>query len=503
MLDKGTCLRFYKRKDVQDAIVAHARNKEVGVRYGDGFGKRPDVISYPREVLELAMRGVTSFHASEERWENPLDLDSNHGRKDLDELRTGWDLVLDIDCIDWELAKLTTHLFIKALKENGVDCVSCKFSGNKGFHIGVPFEAFPSEIGGQKTENLFPLAAQKISHYLLYLITKKYTIKDNKVSFSEKHTYSLDKLKEKFGEKEFITNTCKSCNKKINFEIEDFSEFICPRCEKKEKSKNDFMKCDKCDIIMEKIENKKSLCECGSNDYNSNFDPKSILEVDTVLISSRHLYRMPYSLHEKSGLASLPIDPDKVMEFEKNMAHPDSILAPMFSFMDRDVKGESARRLLVQALDFEVKVEEEREEKKDFEEIEITSPITEDFFPPCMKIILEGLQDGKKRGIFAMMNFLGKIGWSKKEIEDYLQKWNKEKNSEPLREVYIKGQMHSFKPGDKLPPNCNNEAYYQGIGICKPDGLCRRIKNPVNYTIYRWRRHLQDNESNKSNKKDD
>ena len=141
MLDKGTCLRFYKRKDIQDAIVAHARGKEAGVRYGEGFGKRPDVINYPGEVLELAKRGVTSFHASEERWENPLELNSSNSRKDLDELRIGWDLVLDIDCIDWELAKLTTHLFIKALKENGVNCISCKFSGNKGFHIGVPFEA--------------------------------------------------------------------------------------------------------------------------------------------------------------------------------------------------------------------------------------------------------------------------------------------------------------------------------------------------------------------------
>ena len=94
----------------------------------------------------------------------------------------------------------------------------------------------------------------------------------------------------------------------------------------------------------------------------------------------------------------------------------------------------------------------------------------------------------------SMMNFLGKIGWNKKEIEEYLQEWNKEKNPEPLRQVYIKGQMHSFKAGDKLPPNCNNEAYYLGMGICKPDGLCKRIKNPVNYTVFRWRRHLQDNE---------
>lgn len=181
MLDKGTCLRFYKRKDIQDAIIMHARNKEIGLRYNDSFGKRPDQLSYPKEILELARRGVTSFHASEELWENPLELDSSKSRKELDELRTGWDLVLDIDCIDWEFSKLTTSLFIGALKENGVKDVSCKFSGNKGFHIGVPFEAFPPQIGGQETKSLFPLAAQKISQYLLDVITKKYSITDNKV----------------------------------------------------------------------------------------------------------------------------------------------------------------------------------------------------------------------------------------------------------------------------------------------------------------------------------
>jgi len=218
------------------------------------------------------------------------------------------------------------------------------------------------------------------------------------------------------------------------------------------------------------------------------------LEIDTVLISSRHLYRMPYSLHEKSGLVSLPIDPERVMDFQKEMAKPEAILMPMFTFMDRDVTGESARQLLVQALDFDVKLEEEKEPaKRDYDELKLTSAIKEEFFPPCVKLLLQGVGDGKKRGVFILMNYLGKIGWSKEEIEAYLKKWNNI-NAEPLREVYIKGQMHSFKAGDKLPPNCNNDAYYRGIGVCKPDSFCSRIKNPVNYTILKWRRHLQEKE---------
>ena len=208
---------------------------------------------------------------------------------------------------------------------------------------------------------------------------------------------------------------------------------------------------------------------------------------------------MPYSLHEKSGLVSLPIDPSRVMEFKKDMAHPDKVLMPIFGFLERNVEKESARRLLIQALDFDVKLEEEKKlkEEKKYEEIVIESPIKEQLFPPCIKKILQGMEDGKKRGIFCLMNFLGKIGWNKQEITKFLHDWNKEKNSEPLREVYLKGQMSGFQPGAKLPPNCNNDAYYTGLDVCKPDGLCQKIKNPVNYTILKWKRYLQEEEERK------
>ena len=173
--------------------------------------------------------------------------------------------------------------------------------------------------------------------------------------------------------------------------------------------------------------------------------------------------------------------------------------------MNRDVK-ESASRLLLQSFDFEVNPDEidyEADIKKDFEEIKIESAIKEEFFPPCIKKLLEGIVDGRKRGVFILINFLGKIGWEKKEIEQYLLKWNKEKNTEPLRENYITGQLRYFKPGEKLPPNCSNEGYYKGMGICLPDNLCKKIKNPVNYTIVKWKwrdRKQEQKEKKKINK---
>ncbi|MBI2666382.1 hypothetical protein HYX13_02105 [Candidatus Woesearchaeota archaeon] len=100
-----------------------------------------------------------------------------------------------------------------------------------------------------------------------------------------------------------------------------------------------------------------------------------------------------------------------------------------------------------------------------------------------------------------MINFLGKVGWSKKEIEEYVLKWNTEKNREPLREVYIRGQLAHFTPGERLPPNCNNDAYYKGIGIaCAPDDHCKRLKNPVNFTLARFRRWLREKEEENEKK---
>ena len=445
VLTKSTLLKYYKRPDIQEAIIEHAKDKEVGTRFNEFFGKRPDILNYPREIIELALRGLTSLHASEERWSSPTELSAELKRSELDELRIGWDLVLDIDCPFIEYSKICGDLIIKFLEFNKVKDISCKFSGNKGFHIGVPFEAFPESVGELQTVLQFPDFPKKIALY----------IKDHIADELSKRILALegsfDKVKIKVGlpEEEIV---------------------------------------------------KYKVNRMGGKIPKLNVD--KFLEIDTVLISSRHLYRMPYSLHEKSGLVSLPINPKKIMEFEKPMAHPDKILVPMFKFLDRNVSGESATSLLKQALDYSAKVEEklQLETQKEYQDIKLDNPIQELFFPPCMKKALLGMEDGKKRTIFIMTNFLGKVGWSKPEIEKYLSEWNK-KNTDALRDGYLRGQLTHFNPGEKLPPNCDNDAYYPDLGLCEPDSLCKKIKNPVNYTMFRWKRHLRDIEEQRDKRK--
>ena len=98
MIPLNVSLSHYKRADIQEEIIANARDREIAIKFNDSFGKRPDVLRNNSDILELAKQGATSFHASEELWRSPLQLDPMMKRIDVENLRIGWDLVLDIDC---------------------------------------------------------------------------------------------------------------------------------------------------------------------------------------------------------------------------------------------------------------------------------------------------------------------------------------------------------------------------------------------------------------------
>ena len=141
--------QYYSRKEVQKQIVKTAKNREVAILFGEyGFGKRPDILQYENDVAELAEQGATSFHLSEEHWGNPLAIETGMIKSKLDKIRVGWDLVLDIDA-PFEFSRITAKLLIEALQFHDVNNISLKFSGGKGFHIGVPFSSFPEKIHGK------------------------------------------------------------------------------------------------------------------------------------------------------------------------------------------------------------------------------------------------------------------------------------------------------------------------------------------------------------------
>jgi DNA-directed RNA polymerase subunit RPC12/RpoP len=526
-------LSYYKRKDVQKLILEYAKDKEIGVRFGDSFGKRPDILVYENDILESAKRGCTSIHCSEETWSNPLNLNANLRRNELDELRSGWDLILDIDCPYWNFSKLTTYVFIKALKDHGINCVTVKFSGGKGFHIAVPFEAFPEriiEVNSKKlvdVKNWFPEGPRRVAEYLLHYITENIIIIEGDIVKFGKIDVQFDKLLSDTGKnKEDLTITrCMDCKRKIgNKKDEEFMEYVCPNCEFRMKDVDKrFVTCPKCKKIMDKYDNKKALCECGSNKVKKELDLSSIVNVDTVLISSRHMYRMPYSLHEKTGLVSVPFDIKHILKFDKTEG--DTKKFKSYKFLDRnEAKPGEASNLFQKAFDYKsesaIKYKENIRKIYETEKREITSqnialdtaPIPEEFFPPCIKKISAGIEDGKKRAVLVLINFLSACNWEHDKIEEYLLKWNEKNKPDHLRETYLKGQLRYYKQQagmsttkeKMMPPNCDNRGYMVDTQFCNPDGLCKNIKNPVQYAKKRaWMANNADNRPKKKIAKED
>jgi len=417
-------LAYYSREDIQNELVRIAKNREIQIWYGkDQMGKRPDTIQFKGDLKSLIKNGMTSLHVSEERWRDPLMLKPGMNKKDLNDLRLGWDLVLDLDGKDFEFSKLAGELILDVLEFYDVKNISQKFSGNKGFHIAVPFEAFPEEVNGIHIKDYFPEGLRTIAEFIAFKI------------------------------KPFL-------EKKI-FTWKDIDT-----------------------LAVDYFNGDKSKMYKGKE-----FNPFSLIDIDSILISSRHLFRAPYVFNEKSGLVSIVVKDLK--NFKRDDAKPEKVIVDS-SFLSREniILG-SARQLLVEAFDWATqnkrkedytKIESKNTKKTEFETPKI--PIGAEFFPPCINKLLEGItEDGRKRGVFILINFLRTAGWSWDGVEVELIKWN-EKAHEPLREGYIKSQISWAKKQNKLilPPNCNNESYYKAMNICCPDNFCKLIKNPVNYT---------------------
>lgn len=479
---------YYSRSEILDELVKQAQDREVQIWFGKIPGRRPETISYKNDLIDSIKRGMTSIHISLERWKDPTILTPGMKKRDLDELRLGWDLLLDIDAKNFELSRFTGKLLLDALKFHDVKDFKIKFSGNKGVHIIVPFESFPSEVNGINIKNYFPDGLRTIAEYLKSMIKEHLAVAILK-------KYSLDTLANEINIKkeELCDEKCQNCNLILKKATEEKFSFICKKCYSTTESNREEVICSICFIqmtkrIKPKKEEIKKCPDCRTTDKKLEFNPYSIVDIDSVLISSRHLFRACYSFNEKSGLVSIPIK--DLDNFKKEDAKPELVKVTE-SFIDREnVTFGSAKQLLVQALDWQrkqsiiiVKKEENKNQEKQYEELK--EEIPESMFPPCIQQLLLGCkEDGRKRAVFILINFLRNMGWDYNKIESRLKEWN-EKNYEQLREGYIQTQINwAKKQGTSiLPPNCMNKSYYSAMGIKCSETICNSVKNPVNYGL--------------------
>ncbi|MBI2546876.1 MAG: hypothetical protein HYW23_00315 [Candidatus Aenigmarchaeota archaeon] len=423
MVDFKKVWSWYSRESVQKAILEVAKNREVASVFQDGsFGKRPNVVQYPADVLQAVSDGSISFHGSVEQWSNPMGLEVGMPKGDLDKLRIGWSLLIDPDVKDFEIGKLVTKEILQTLENFGVKSYSVKFTGGKGFHIGVPFESLPERVNLQPTNALYPSLAQTLIEYIKW--------------------YSKDSLKEKLLALDEPENLAKRIGKSLK------------------------------EIVTE-----------------NELDPYKVISMD--IFGSRHLFRLPYSLHESSLLVSLPIKPERIDKFQKDDAKIESAKVEERFLIPKE--RNDAEGFLVEAMDwaskYKVEIKEHVPQMKKFLRVR---EISESLFPPCITHLLQtGLGDGKKRALFILITFLRNMGWSDEKIQDRIFEWN-EKNVPPLRSNYLRSQLrwHFRQDRNLLPPNCENDVFYKQIGlydICCKEINHSTVKNPVNVPLRRLR----------------
>lgn len=415
--------QYYEQEQLVQKIVEISEYREIAPTYPNGYGKRPDAINFPGDFQQFVENGAVAFHASVERWRNPLLIDDVNN---LENLRQGWDLIIDIDCDhSFQLAKETAQLVINELKQHGIQNIGVKFSGNRGFHISIKKEAFPDKIEEKPLPQHYPRLPRGIIDYL------RNNLKEEMKETVKKHGYAKE-MKTEDGE-----------------------------------------------------------------------DPYQIADIENDW-GRRHLFRMPYSLHDGSWLVSLPIKPGEIQEFEKKDAEIDKIQFKT-DFFKKPEKGE-ATNLAVQALDYLEKTEDKKEQKrkkraeKNFERPEDAIP--EKYFPPTIKNILEGLKDGRKRGLFILINFYRTVGYNWSQIESKIWEWN-EQNHEPLRDVYIKTQLnwHKNRGENVPPPNYSSNGYYKDMQVYEGDPLEQKVSNPVSYAFRKAKRQNKQEETEEDEEK--
>ena len=187
---------YYSRKDVQDAIFNFSKNREISPSFMmESFGKRPDSLQYPGDVLAMVKKGATSFHCSEELWDDAMKLSTGLNENQLNELRIGWDLLLDIDSKYIDYSKISAELIINLLKFHGVKNVGIKFSGSKGFHIIIPWNSFPKEVNGVKTRDMFPEWPRIITSYITEKIKEKLLVEIGKTFYKDSKFQSTKYIK--------------------------------------------------------------------------------------------------------------------------------------------------------------------------------------------------------------------------------------------------------------------------------------------------------------------
>jgi hypothetical protein len=399
---RADILRYYSRPDVQRALLAVSRGREVVGSFANGsYARRPDVLLYPSDILQKVRQSIVAFHCSVEHWSQPMALSTELSSAELDRLRTGFDVILDIDSKGLlEHATAAAIAVCNFLSDFGVT-PTVKFSGRRGWHIAIAANAFPAKVDLRPITSRYPEVPAAVSSFIKEKVADKL----------------LEALIEQHGGVAALYGSTVKAPAELS--------------------------------------------------------PYTFVDIESGW-GIRHLFRAPCSLHERSWLVSLPIRLFKLAGFKPESAKPEKAKPAPFLVS----KNGEATELLLAALDWAAKrkVHRPRQIRRAWQK----TSVPEERFPPCIKAILAGLADGRKRSLFTLLTFLKTVGWDRNKIEERLKRWNSA-NARPLPKRMLATQLNWHSRRTMMPANCDSELFYKSIGICKPDPRCG--KNPVNYAL--------------------
>jgi DNA primase catalytic subunit len=408
-MNRQDVVEYYSNEKIIAELIKNAKNREVAGAFLDGrYDQRPNIIQFPSDVVQMARKGITSFHFSVEHWSNPMAIATDN----YERLRTGWDLIFDIDSkLGIEESKLAATHICNLLRKYSVKNFGLKFSGRRGFHISISWKCFPKEIDYKPLEKQYPDVPRIVAHFI------------------------------------------------------------------REKIRADLLK----DLVRSKGATK--LIEI-IGESPSELDPFYFIEVEKDW-GNRHMFRAPFSFNEKTWLVSTPISFSSLGSFTPKDAEWENVLKQKHPEFFTGEEGEAAD-LLTDAIDWNAAQKKEEVKKEIKPRVKWEKKVPEEMFPPCMKAILSGLSDGKKRSVFTLVNFLKMMNWTHEEIEARIQEWNKS-NTPPIPNAIVLSTIRYHDAREPAPPaNCFNDMYYKSFGVCRPDDICRKmnekkLSNPIAY----------------------
>ena len=495
-MEQKEILKYYSDEKLQRILWELARDREFACRDAEGiYFKRPNMLHYPKDIISKVIEGAVSFHLSVERWKNVMDLE-NAKEKDYQELRKGWDWIIDIDSgRGLEFAKVTAVKVIDFLKGYGIKTYTIKFSGRRGFHIGISFENFPKEINFKKIELWYPELPRILSSFLREQIKEELLAEFSKLAgsvkaliegleISELSPYEFVEIEKDWGPRHLF---------RAPYSLHEKTYLVSIPLEEKEikEFKEDFAKPENTKI------NRGFLDKAEENCMN-----ELILD---ALHWWRNLEKEYFRLEMGKEIKRLDRE---IKKLEAELKEKDGEYNEAFLKRDKEEmeKIEADKKRIKQTLTW--LKERKREKEIMMKKYAITKTekvstmpafapyfksnvkVKEESFAPCIKKILGGIEDGRKRSCFTLITYLRLCKWSWEEIEEKLMEWGKKVG---LKEGILKSQLKWHKKQKPLlPANCSNDLFYKDIGICEPDEICKKIKNPINYHLFLLKNLKQD-----------